>query len=394
MYQNALHKTGRIIAVCTMLGSWVSVPVNTAWAEQTPAQAAPQRTPEFIDLWENITPKLEEVLERQEQHGQLPNSALFGDDKQSNRQSINQLLDEAITLLEIPSGRDYRASIRELENAIQAAEEQIRRDRQKRLSAPDDALWQKTIADYDAAIAQSQARIAKLKEKIQTLKKEFAAELQTLGLEVSAEQLDFMLSTVIGDDLIGISVAFDNVKAMTMQLEQLMVDSGEDLITARRYYGIYTVLLSSLARMHDELLSAARGYMQDIDTIVEKTLSLNRQSQALRRHDTRHQQTLRANMEAQQLTLRTAKMYRDYLLRQAGDVSASKKRLAHDLAVARNTYETVKVSGELVQLIYSSEELMQTLFSRSVPTMFTFQNLQVKREFEKLTERLRANQKR
>ena len=210
---------------------------------------------------------------------------------------------------------------------------------------------------------------------------------------MSDEQLDFLLSTVIGDDIVGLSVAFDNVKVLTVQLEQLLVDSGEDTATARRYYGLYTVLLAALERLHQGLLSSIQGYLNELDQIQERTSTLLVESKALRQKDSRHQRTLAANIEAQQLTLRTAKLYRDYLISQAKDINQSKQRLAHDIAVARNTYETVKVSGELVRLVQAGQTLLETLFSRDVPTMFTFQNLEMKREFEKLTLRLRETER-
>ena len=188
------------------------------------------------------------------------------------------------------------------------------------------------------------------------------------------------------------SVAFDNVKAVTEQLEQLLVDSGESLPSARRYYGMYTILLTALDRMHDELLATIGHYHQQLDTVVEKTRSLMAKSESLRRHNDRHQRTLTANIEAQRLTLSTAKTYQNYLNKQARHIVKSQQRLSHDIAVARNTFDTVTVSGELIQLVHSGEQSLELLFSRQAPTMFTFQNLELKREFEKLTNRLRATE--
>jgi hypothetical protein len=243
-------------------------------------------------------------------------------------------------------------------------------------------------------IRESQQRIGDMQQRIQMIKQEFVTKLRELGLVISDEQLDFLLSTVIGDDLVAVSLAFDNVKAITEQLEQLLVDSGEDLPTARRYYGMYTILLTALEHMHTDLLSTIEHYLQQLDSIVEKTRTLMASSKSLKRTSDRHQSTLDANIEAQQLTLRTAKLYRNYLLDQAKDINASRKQLAHDLAVARNTYETVKVSGELIAMVRSGQQLLELLFNRDVPTMFTFRNLEMKREFEKLTLQLRENEAR
>ena len=368
----------------------------TSLAQQNDSELELKRLDEtdFIKLWDDITPKLDEILELEKRHPDLPDNAFFGPDKDSNRESINELLDSAIATLAVPSGQDYRARIRQLEDAINGTREKIATLRQQRISAPKEALWQKTAADYDSEITAGETHIQYLEQKIVETRQAFATELRDLGLEISDEQLQFLLSTVVGDDVIAMSVAFDNVKVVTLQLEQLLVESGEDLVAARRYYGMYTILLTALEHMHLDLLHAVDGYQKKIDGIVEKTANLMAQSKRLSGQGQRHQRTLQANIEAQKLTLKTAKMYRNYLLKQARDVISSRQRIAHDLAVARNTFETVKISGELVQLVRSGQQLLETLFNKDMPTMFSFQNLEMRREFEKLTSQLKELEER
>ena len=346
----------------------------------------------FVNVWESLTPKLEQVLNLEENHDELSEHSLWGNDKASNRRDINEILNETINILALPSGIDYRQRIHDIEKSIREQQNQIADYRQSRISAPKEAMWRRTAADYEELIRESEERISGLRQRTLVVKQEFATELRELGLFISDEQLDFLLSTVIGDDLVAMSLAFDNVKAVTEQLEQLLVESGEDLLTAKRYYGMYTVLLTALEQMHADLLFTIERYLKQLDSIVEKTRTLMAQSRALKNKDARHQQTLKANIEAQKLTLRTAKIYRSYLLEQAYDVTSSRKQLTHDLAVARNTYETVKVSGELIAMVRSGQQMLDILFSRDMPTMFTFQNLEMQREFEKLTIQLRESE--
>lgn len=344
----------------------------------------------FARIWEDIVPKLEEALTLEDRQRELPEKAWFGEDQRSNRKAVNELLDESIAILSISPSQRYREKIRELEEAVQKTQAGIAELRQKRVSAPRDSTWQKTVNDYDAAIGERLDRIEQLRSELRAVRANFAAELRNLGLEVSDEQLEFLLSTVIGDDLIEMGAAFDNVKDITLQLERLMVESRENLDSARRYYGIYTVLLKVLERMHRHLIDAVDGrYVPEIDAIIARTRELMAETRALQQRSASEQQILAANLEAQQLTLRTADLYRDYLVEQARRVEAARKRLDHDIAIAENTYETVKVSGELVALMQNSEQLLDTLLSRQVPALRTFENLEMKREFEKLTARLR-----
>lgn len=382
-----IRQVSKRYAAALALAATVAATVH-AGAQDGNAPLTPQQGPEFIQLWDELTPKLEQALRLEDRHDALPDSAWFGPDKTSNRDSINALLDEAVAVLATPGGRDYRGDIRELERAIDADQRQIATLRQRRVGAPDSALWQKTAADIDAEIAALTARNDERRAAIAALKNDFATELRAMGVAISDEQLTFLLSTVIGDDVIALGVAFDSVKAVTEQLEILMVDSGEDLDAAKRYYGLYTLLLTALERLHDRLLGEVRHYLSRLDNITERTADLMQQSRSLQREG-RHQRTLAANVAAQQLTLKTAEVYRRYLVEQARDVSASRERLAHDIAVARNTYDTVRVSGDLVQMVHAGQDLFEQVFSREAPPMFTFRNLEMQREFEKLTLKLR-----
>ncbi len=351
------------------------------------ARAADQS--ERVRLWESLTPRLEQALTLQERQHSLPDSAWFGPDKKSNRGRIDSLLDEAVGLLGTASSLQYREQIREREAAIRETRDEIARYRQQRISAPEQALWNSTRQDIDRAIAEAEARIARHQTEIEQLKQQFTRSLHDHGLELDQEQLDFLLSTVIGDELIDLGVAFDNVNGVIRQLEDLLIDSGESLEAARRYYGMYALLLEVLSLMHDQVLESVADYQQRLDAIDQRTRSLLAESRQLGRDSERHQALLMANIEAQQLTLETARLYRDYLRDQASDVAHSREQLLHDLAVARNTYETVRVSGELVQMLRAGQQLLDTLFARQAPTLFTFQNLELKREFERLTLRLR-----
>lgn len=366
--------------LCCILSLYTAV----VYGQQTPSEPEP----EFVQLWEQIVPRLEDVVELQDRHEQLPKSTWLGPDQISNQADINQLLDEAVGLLGSNNSQHYRQQMDQLQQAISAQQARIDEARRNRITAPAEGLWQTTTADYDQIMAQANQQIDVYRRQIEQLKHDFGEELRQSGVSISDEQLDFLLSTVIGDDLIAMGMAFDHVKDIIAQLEFLLVESGEDLAAARRYYGIYTVLLNVLVQMHQQILTTIVQYQQQLDGISQKTKQLLKDSKKLRRSSERHQEVLAANIQAQQLTLQSARLYRDYLYQQAHAVARSQQELARDLAVAKNTYETVKVSGELVQLIHSGQQLLENLFSKQMPTLFSFRNLELKREFEKLTLRL------
>ncbi len=94
---------------------------------------------------------------------------------------------------------------------------------------------------------------------------------------------------------------------------------------------------------------------------------------------------MRSNLEAQQFTLQAADMYREYLEQQQQGLRDAREKLTGNLSVAENTYETVKISGDLLRVLRASDEL----FDLQVPELQPFENMELKREFEKLTTQLR-----
>jgi len=363
---------------------------GTAW-EATQRYLGPNPQDNFARLWDGVLPTLEETLALQERQATLPRERWFGDDQASNQAEIDQLLDQAVAILSTSNTQDHRQRIRTLQQEMTRARQDLAEYRRQRVSAPSNSLVKKTVADYDEAIADRQADIARYEADLETVKHAFAAELRAMGLELSDDQLDFMLSTVVGDNLIDLGILFDNVKAITGQLEKLVEESGEDLQSARRYYGLYVILLKSLRQMHLQVEQAiANHYMPRIDAIAARARELSTQTQALLKQAPEKRDILVANLNAQRLTLEAAGVYRQYLDAQGRQITAARVALETDIATAWNTYETVRVSGELVGIVKASRKLLDGLISRQVPEPRPFRNLEMQREFEKLTEQLRT----
>ncbi|WP_295444279.1 hypothetical protein [uncultured Thiodictyon sp.] len=344
----------------------------------------------FPQVWEGVVPKLEQTLVLEERHPALPDSAWMGTDKVSNQAQIDALLDDAVTILSTSPVQRFRERIRSIQREIESARASIADYRERRVSAPTESTIKRTVADYDRLIAEQEAQIKRLTDQLGQVKREFAAAVRQLGVELSDEQVEFLLSTVVGDNMVDLGILFDNVKAVTAQLEHLVAQSGEDLQSARRYYGMYVVLLRALARMHQQIEGAiGEQYIPQINSIITRAEQLTGETRELQRTSPAKRDLLAANLEAQRLTIEAAQVYRQYLNDQKAQVGRARADLEKDIATAWNTYETVRVSGELIGLVRSSQRLLEGLMNRQVPALRPFENLELRREFEKLTEQLR-----
>ena len=345
----------------------------------------------FAHLWQGVLPALDRALALEGRQDSLPASTWIGPDQASNREAIDALLDEAVEVMSEGAIQDQRRRIRALQADIEQARLAIDRYRSERVSAPKESLFRTTAAEYDLAIAAKTAEIARDREALEAAHAAFGQQLRGLGLKLTDAQVELLLSTVVGDNMVDLGMVFDNVKAITGQLEELVRISGEDLPSARRYYGMYVVLLKALARMHTQVEEAIRGrYIPQIDAIVARAKALATQTRDLQRQSPDKAALLAGNLQAQALTIETATVYRGYLVEQAQQIAQARAALERDIAAAWNTYETVRVSGELLAVVQSSQHLLAGLMDRQVPALRPFESQEMRRELDKLTEQLRA----
>ena len=100
-------------------------------------------TTEFAEVWENVTPKLNEVLELEQQAETTPDSVWLGlgTDKEDLNQEINQLLDEAVEILSISNTNNIREAIRAEEERIREMKQDIAKYHQAQITAPVNSTW-------------------------------------------------------------------------------------------------------------------------------------------------------------------------------------------------------------------------------------------------------------
>ena len=339
-------------------------------------------------LWQDLMPRLDEILALQDRQRELPESAWFGEDLDSNASRINASLDEAAGIL--VGNNALRVQVRHLAQVMSDNRRAITDLKRRRMAAPSDSLWRKTVQDIEDEIAERERVLTEQQKELERVRRMTATELRDMGLDIDAEGLEFLLSTVVGDDVLDMTLAFEQVRRLTEQLEALTSGGREDLPTARRYYGMYTVLLEILDHMNATMIdSIEQNYLPRIAAIGERAQELRQQTRELQAYAP--SAVLQANLEAQQLTIDAAGSYADYLQRQRQQLLTSRQRLSLDLAVARNTYETVKMSGDLVALMEDSQLLLDSLFRLQVPPLRAFENAEMKREFQRLTSTLRED---
>jgi hypothetical protein len=352
---------------------------------------AAEQDPRLMQIWEKIFPTLENLLALELASEQLPSWSWWGKDKSDNQREINELLNTAVATLSADETSKTRDNIKLLEGKIRSFKNNIADYRQAQITAPRHSHWRTTVTDYEEKIQQLQQQISQTEQMILQLKNQFAQQLSQLGLNISQTQLDSLLTSVVGDSLIQGQTVYQHVKQIHRQLMTLAKNSGEDLEISKRYYGLHTILLKILLHMQETFLTHLDAqYLPKLEKIIQTVQDMIATTQGLFQQEVEEtrRQHLRANFNAQELTLKTARSYKLHLTAYRNQMVTAKDKTAHDLAIAQNTYKTVAVSGELIHLLHTSQQAFDSLLNLSIPELLKFENLQMQQEFAILTQKL------
>lgn len=381
----------------------VTLAVALAGACGDPAEAPPSEPtpgdPLFAEVFDDVMPVLQETLDKQEVQGTLPERTFtWREDQRSNQRDINQLLDQALRALDTSVAQDVRQRIRQQEMFIATEQQSLTRFREQMVSAPtEDSLGAidkmnpmiVTQEDLRESIAQAEQKIAAARDVIETLKDDLLRELRGIGLEVTEEEMNVLLDTVTGDDQISLAVVFHNIRNIAIQLETITRDSGEDLPTANRYYGLYVVLLQVLDLAQDNLVQAIEEEYLPRLTRFSEQASLNvQEAERLIRGGQGDPIVLQQNIASNRLTAQVIVLYQEHLRQHARALSQENEGLQKLIRTSQNTYATVRLSHRVAELIQTTGRDLQSITSMEVPPLRGFANEQMRAEFRRLSAEL------
>ncbi len=364
-------------------------------AAENAVQSADTLPGYLTSSWGKLSDTLEEVLNLGDKQESLPDSAWFGADKTSNAKKINGLMDQAIDILLAGRANDLRREAVRLRGEIPALRVELDDLRNKRISAPETSKlpWVRTREKIDERVEELNKEIADREKSLSGINAKIGSALREMGLDLDDAQLNVLLTSVTGDDLLQNTIVFSNVKLVVEKLAELSREDRDNLEINRRYTGMYLVL-------NDLLIYTQQGLIEKIETDYRPRLTaiqaeaeklradaLNRSGQ--KQYTDSQRRSFEANAESNAMTVRVAGLYMELLESQRKSVTASLQELSRNRDVAESTYRTVRSTGDLRNLIRSGLELFDSIQALSMPEIRPFRNDAVRKEFEEINRRLK-----
>ncbi|WP_431856040.1 hypothetical protein [Azospirillum sp.] len=350
--------------------------------------------------YQDVAPQIDTIVQNRPKDFSRENDErkdyVFGKLGSSNRDRIAALANTlgATDLLEM------RERIEKAKQAIADKEAALRVLEAELAQAPPDATgitgWvsnhlSRTYSDVKAELDRAQQDLMRLQDAANAERQAVVDRLNGIGVVVSVEQLDILLRSITGDDILRMAGFFENVLAIHRGLAEALTAQGEKVDLASKYYATRVVLIDVAVEMHDRFLQRSGGeHVRTLDRIMQEAQAVKAEAKAFiaKEKDQALRDQAENNVRRCDLTAKVASVYKTILQDQARQVSDRRERLSRERELAINTYKVAAVSGELAKLIKQNDQDFSTLMQITLPDMRPFENAEMRDEFERLTKRL------
>jgi hypothetical protein len=198
---------------------------------------------------------------------------------------------------------------------------------------------------------------------------------------------------VDGDDIIQISLVMETLKHITNQIMLLMKESKEELTQAKKYYAMHRVLLELVVYIQQKYIDKCNSvYLPKIDKMISDSAEMMENTRRLKdqEEDNRRRSIYNNNLDAQALTNRAAKRYKNDIISSRNNMIEAQKISKANLKLSKNTYATVMLSADLFDLITESQSMFEEVSKIQVPNLVPFENIQMEQKYKELTESLKT----
>jgi two-component sensor histidine kinase len=298
--------------------------------------------------------------------------------------NFNDLLEEVMEVLGVSPEGSAREALRRNRKNVAEVTRRVQELREELMSAPTG----EEVGLLESLYTDSRDGLQDELDEVQSQLRELHGELRELGLELSREDVSTLLSTVTGEDFMELVVATNTVRVVTVQLEQLASEPDSSAEAARRYYGVYLIMLYAMECLHVEFTWRIEGELLPRLAEIE-----DEARQLLARIDERvgaggDEAIAEQNRASNELTLRAVELYTVYLTQQAEGIHGRIDALRSNIADAELTYETIALSGEIAQLIRNGLQDLSSLLTLQPPPMARLESPELREEFRRLSERI------
>ncbi|MDY6010181.1 MAG: hypothetical protein SPJ12_03405 [Duodenibacillus sp.] len=284
-------------------------------------------------------------------------------------------------------------SVERIQNGIQSRREQINAWKLATLTAPATSLMplKVTRAALNRRIEREREAIAADEKRIERLKNDCLERLSQAGIRMTLEQIDGLLYTAEGTELANTMAVAQHIKEIEAQLATLIgtPDAGPEQV--KQYTGFlmmsYRVYIAAIERAIEAVQTR---YMPRLEDIISQADSQMQAADRIQQSSSKRAEVALNNIELNARTIELAQLYRKHLDWRVMRLKMLKADMKGNFELAHNTFRTVKLGSELIDVIKTGEKDLLAIFEFEPPEIDAFYDKDLRREFDALTEQLRG----
>ena len=349
----------------------------------------------FAAFWKRVSSRLDEGVSYIDKHGDeglkaektLLEAITFRDPE------ITRIIDGCLKEFMHSDVLALIDQVQKIQDGINERREQINVWKLATISAPATSLMplKKTRASLGRRIAREREAIRQEEERIECLKRETLAKMAGQGLAMRPEQLDGLLYSAEGSDLAQVMAVAENIRMIEVNLSEQLQGPEASAAQVRAYTGYvmmcYRVYLAAIERARKMI---SEVYVKRLEVIIKEATSQMLQADALRQSlGSGRSAAAMNNLDLNSRTIDLADLYEKHLQRRLEDLERLSAEMKINYELARNTFRTVKVGGELVDVIRAGEKDLQSIFEFEPPKLEAFYDKNLRADFDELTAKLK-----
>lgn len=349
----------------------------------------------FAAFWSRVSPKLAEGVGYFEKHdgAGLEADKTFLERITFRDAEITRIVDACLKDFLHSDVLQLIANVHRVEEGIVERQEQINAWKLASIAAPSTSLMplKMTRAALGRRIEREREAIDTERKRIDTMKADTLKRLEADGIAMTREQLDGILYSAEGSELAQIMAVAENIKAVEANLSASLKgpDAGPEQIKA------YTGFLMMSYRVYIEVIARAMTkienvYLTELAAIADGADTMMREAHELSQRSAKTVEIAQNNLDINARTITLAQLYEDHLKARWVALDTLKREMKLNFELARNTFRTIKVGGELIDVIKAGEKDLESIFNFEPPKLEAFYDKELRREFDSLTARLKS----
>ena len=351
----------------------------------------------FAAFWKRVSPRLQEgvsYIDRHEDEGlevekTLLETITFRDPE------ITRIVDGCLKEFMHSDVLSLIDQVQRIEDGITARREQINVWKLSLIAAPATSLMplRQTRASLNRRIARERKAIERDEARIDALKASTLEAMAARGLAMTPEQLDGLLYSAEGGDIAQVMAVAENIRAIehSLSAELKGPDAGAEQVRAYTGYVMmcYRIYLAALDRAASTIRTV---YLKRLEGIIAEATSQMMKADALRQSLGARSDVAMNNLDLNARTIDLADLYEKHLNRRLEDLARLSAEMRINYELSRNTFRTVKLGGELVDVIRAGEKDLQSIFEFEPPRLEAFYDKKLREDFDAITARLKEPQ--